>query len=205
VFGHCAAARTAAAAGSATPFPPRRCRPANPSHRVAARPFLTAPAAGDAAVGSHSFVLRVDVPAPLATTGAAVGSYTSAAVPVGGRSTPSRWSSSNSCPADEGALGLLLPSLPLLRALGVYRGVATAALVAPRAGDTVAFGGPLGDLSDPLDAPGHVAVVVGGAGVSVGARLAHHVPRAASGATGRRGGGGCGCGRRQWQRRRRQQ
>jgi len=186
VFGRIAGARAAAAAaasvGTADPLP-AALTPGSPVRlRLAERRFLTASAEGDAAAESHMFVLRFELPSPLAATGASVGQYISAAVPLADGSTTKRFYSPISRPADAGCLELLIKSPPPpvpASAAAAHVGVATVGLAALRPGDAIEFDGPFGGLPFALDGPGHLAVVVGGTGVSVGVQLVRYVLHAA--------------------------
>jgi len=192
VFGRIAGARAAAAAATATTVPTVGAAaagaPAAPALspgtlvplRLSARRFLTANGASSGRSPSAMMALRFDLPSPLQATGAAVGQYVAAAVPLPDGTTTKRYYSPVSRPTDEGVLELLIKSPPPPAAGGggggggVHVGSASAALGALRPGDEVAFDGPHGGLPFPLDGPGHLAVVVGGTGVSVGVQLVRH-------------------------------
>lgn len=194
VFGRIAGRRAAAAAAASTADAPASAPPAlSPSSRVAlrlsARHFLSASGESDASAAGASamFVLRFDLPSPLATTGATVGQYVAAAVPLPDGTTTRRFYSPISRPDDAGCLELLIkspsppPSPPLPGAAAPpHMGAATVALAALRPGDAVAFDGPYGGLPFRTDAPGHLAAIVGGTGVSVGVQLVRHVLHAAA-------------------------
>jgi len=195
VFGRIAGARAAAAAAAAatattTPAAGAAAAgaPAAPALspgtlvplRLSARRFLTSNGASSGRSPSAMMALRFDLPSPLQATGAAVGQYVAAAVPLPDGTTTKRYYSPVSRPADEGVLELLVKSPPPPASGGggggsVHVGSASAALGALRPGDVVAFDGPHGGLPFPLDGPGHLAVVVGGTGVSVGVQLVRHV------------------------------
>lgn len=184
VFGRIAGARAAAADGVERP---PALSPGTPVPlRLSERRFLTANGAAAGRSATAMLALRFDLPSPLATTGAAVGQYVSAAVPLADGSTSKRYYSPISRPDDDGALELLVKAPPPPGAAapagpdGPHVGAASAALAALRPGDMVAFDGPHGGLPFSLDAPGHVTAVVGGTGVSVGVQLVRYVLHAAA-------------------------
>lgn len=179
VFGRIAGERAAAADGGGGPaLSPGKAVPL----RLSERRFLTANGASGGRSVTAMVALRFDLPSPLATTGASVGQYVSAAVPMPDGSTSKRYYSPVSRPNDEGALELLVkaPPPPGAAASDVHVGSASVALAALRPGDAMDFDGPHGGLPFSLDEPGHVTAVVGGTGVSVGVQLVRYVLHAAA-------------------------